>query len=68
MDVFDFFNSDKPLVRKTISGGATNGRIKFENPSTSSDRRNDYSDTSEYAKEHVAENDQQMLNVRNFYY
>lgn len=65
MDLYDFFNTNKPVVRKTISGGTTNGRIRIDQPTTSSDRRNDYADTTQYAREHVAANERQMLNVSN---
>lgn len=65
MDVFDFLNQNKPLVRKTISGGTTNGRVMTEQPKTLNplNRRDDYKDTVEYASEYVTENERQMVEV-----
>lgn len=62
MDVFDFFNQNKPVVRKTISGGTTNGRVIHEEQ-RSLNRRDDYTNSGEYAEEHVTENTRQMVNV-----
>lgn len=62
MDISDFFDQNKPVVRKTISGGTTNGRIVAEQPKNSN-RRDDYSSSTEYAEEHVTENKQQMVKV-----
>ncbi|XP_055325146.1 probable ATP-dependent RNA helicase spindle-E isoform X2 [Sitodiplosis mosellana] len=59
MDVFEFFNQNKPLVRKTISGGTTNGRVVANEPRPSN-RRDDYSGSTEYAEEHIMENKRQM--------
>lgn len=62
MDVFDFFDQNKPLVRKVISGGSSNGQI-VDNAPKPPNRRDEYSDSTEYAKEHITENRQQMVNV-----
>lgn len=62
MDINDFFNQNKPLVRKIISGGTTNGRIVADEP-RNSNRRDDYSSSTEYAEEHVTENNRQMVKV-----
>lgn len=62
MDVFDFLDLNKPLVRKVISGGSTNGRI-VDNEPKPSNRRNEYSESTDYANEHITENRQQMVNV-----
>lgn len=61
-EVDDFFNRNKPLVRKQISGGTTNGRIKIETPKKPT-RRDDFASTSQYADPHIAENQQQLLEV-----
>lgn len=66
MDIFDFLNPEKPVVRKKISGGTTNGRIRVDAPSTSS-RRDDFANSDEYAKEHIEANKQQMLSVSKLY-
>lgn len=65
-NLFDLLDINKPLVRKTISGGTTNGRVIFEQP-TVSNRRDDFASSSQYAEAHIAENQQQLLDVRSFH-
>lgn len=66
MDIYDFLNPDKPVVRRTISGGTTNGRIRNDAPSTSN-RRDDFANKEEYAEEYIEANKQQMLHVSESY-
>lgn len=61
-DISDFFNRNKPLVRKTVAGGSTNGRVRCEEPKKSN-RRDDIPSSFQYAEEHRAENQQQLMNV-----
>lgn len=61
-DIDAFFNRDIPFVRKQISGGTTNGRIKIDTPKKPS-RSDEFASTSKYAEPHVAENQQQLMNV-----
>lgn len=63
MDVYDFFNKNKPIVRKTISGGTTNGRVMMDETPKKPNRRDEFSHTTEYAEEHVTENERQMVDV-----
>lgn len=61
-DIDDFFNPNKPLIRKTIAGGSTNGRVRCDEAKIAS-RRDDFPSSSRYAEEHRAENQQELLNV-----
>lgn len=61
-DIDAFFNRNKPVVRKTISGGTTNGRIKIDIPKKPT-RSDDFAGTSQYAQPHIAENQQRLLEV-----
>lgn len=61
-DIDDFFNRNKPIVRKKISGGTTNGRIKTDTPKKPN-RSDDFASTSQYAEPHIAENKQLLLDV-----
>lgn len=65
-DIDAFFNRNKPFARKQISGGTTNGRIKIETPRKPA-RSDDFANTSKYAEQHVAENQQQLLDVSFFF-
>lgn len=61
-EIDDFFNRDKPVVRKKISGGTTNGRIKIDVPKKTN-RSDEFASTSQYAEPHIAENQQQLMEV-----
>lgn len=61
-EIDDFFNRNKPVVRKTISGGTTNGRIKSDRP-IKPNRSDEFASTSKYAEPHVAENQQLLMEV-----
>lgn len=61
-DIDDFFNRNKPVVRKKISGGTTNGRIKID-AAKKPNRSDEFASTSQYAEPHIAENQQQLMDV-----
>lgn len=61
-----FFNRHTPIVRKQISGGTTNGRLKIETTKKPK-RSDDFASTSHFAEQHIAENQQQLLDVSRFF-
>lgn len=63
MDINDFFDLSKPFVRKTVSGGTTNGRVKYNQPSTSSNVRRNELANAQYEEKHVKENMEQLMSV-----
>lgn len=65
-DIDDFFNRNKSVVRKQISGGTTNGRIKTDTPKKPN-RSDEFASTSQYAEPHIAKNQQQLLDVIRFF-
>lgn len=64
-EIDDFFNRNKTVVRKKISGGTTNGRIKIETPKKPN-RNDDFASTSQYAEPHIVENQQLLMDVISF--
>lgn len=67
-DLLDFFDKNKPVARKIIPGGTTNGRLKYEKPETSTNRRDDFSSSSNYAEKHIAANNEQLINVNDLFF
>lgn len=61
-DVLDFFDKNKPIQRKIISGGTTN-RLLHERPTTSTNQQNNCATSSNFAETHIKANNEQLIRV-----
>lgn len=61
-DVLDFFDKNKPIQRKIISGGTTS-RLLHERPTTSTNQQNNCALSSNFAESHIKANNEQLIRV-----
>lgn len=63
-DLLDFFNPDKPLVRKVLHGGSTSNYVESTEQEQTASRNSEYDNSDRYAEPYLRENNQLLMQVQ----
>lgn len=62
-EILDFFNPNKPVVKRNVFAGASTGNTYRTEPKSQPNRNDEYGHSSKYAAPHILENNKRLFEV-----